>query len=368
MKLSATCPISLLCAVLGLARSSFYYQAGSPDETVLEQAIETVAARFPTYGTRRITHQIRREEPRLLPLNRKRVQRVMREKKLLVKRKKRVPKTTNSQHAFPRYPNLVADLEITQPHQVWVSDITYIKLGGGTFVFLALILDVFTRAIRGWALSHGLGGELTRAALQQALSHGCPTIHHSDQGVQYAATDYVALLATKNIQISMAEVGQSQQNGYAERVIIAGDVIPGLRLSAITRTASSGSVRHAVACDPRQIAAPQKTHTVTGAVVLARRRTVRLQIGDRVIRTVVSVTGLRHERPAAFHIALIKVRQLRQSDDPAVVCGVTGARHITGLRAAVDRRRVGIVFTNDVGQSHRRGADRVFNRRPAASA
>ncbi len=219
MKLSATCPISLLCAVLGLARSSFYYQAGSPDETVLEQAIETVAARFPTYGTRRITHQIRREEPRLLPLNRKRVQRVMREKKLLVKRKKRVPKTTNSQHAFPRYPNLVADLEITQPNQVWVSDITYIKLGGGTFVFLALILDVFTRAIRGWALSHGLGGELTRAALQQALSHGGPTIHHSDQGVQYAATNYVALLATKNIQISMAEVGQSQQNGYAERVI-----------------------------------------------------------------------------------------------------------------------------------------------------
>jgi transposase InsO family protein len=84
---------------------------------------------------------------------------------------------------------------------------------------LAVILDVFTRALRGWALSHGLGGELSRAALHQALSCGCPTIHHSDQGVQYAATAYVELLARKNIQISMAAVGQSQQNGYAERVI-----------------------------------------------------------------------------------------------------------------------------------------------------
>lgn len=219
MKLSATYPISLLCTVLGLARSSFYYKEGAPDETALEQAIEQVAARFPTYGTRRVTHQVRRQEPDLRPLNRKRVQRVMREKSLLVKRKKRAPKTTNSQHAFPRYPNLVADLTLTHPNQVWVSDITYLKLGCGTFVYLAIILDVFTRAIRGWALSHGLGGELTLAALQQALSHGCPTIHHSDQGVQYAATDYVALLALKNIQISMAEVGQSQQNGYAERVI-----------------------------------------------------------------------------------------------------------------------------------------------------
>jgi putative transposase len=219
MKLSATYPIALLCAVLGLARSSFYYKEGTHDEAALAQAIETVAARFPTYGTRRVTHQVRREEPDLRPLNRKRVQRMMREKKLLVKRKKRTPKTTHSNHAFPRYPNLVADSAITAPNQVWVSDITYIKLGSGSFLYLAVILDVFTRAIRGWALSHGLGGELSLAALHQALSCGCPTIHHSDQGVQYAATEYVALLARKNIQISMAEVGQSQQNGYAERVI-----------------------------------------------------------------------------------------------------------------------------------------------------
>ena len=148
MKLSETYPIAVLCAVLGLARSSFYYLKETVAETDLQQAIERVAARFPTYGTRRVTHQVRREAPDLLPLNRKRVQRVMREKSLLVKRKKRTPKTTNSQHAFPRYPNLVATLPITAPNQVWVSDITYIKLGSGAFVYLAVILDVFIRVIR----------------------------------------------------------------------------------------------------------------------------------------------------------------------------------------------------------------------------
>ena len=135
MKLSATYPISLLCAVLGLARSSYYYQEGAVDETALAQAIEKVAARFPTYGTRRVTPQVRREEPDLRPLNRKRVQRVMREKKLLVKRKKRTPKTTNSQHSFPRYPNLVATLPILFPNQVWVSDITYINGFGFVHLF-----------------------------------------------------------------------------------------------------------------------------------------------------------------------------------------------------------------------------------------
>ena len=219
MKLSETYPVSVLCAVLGLARSSFYYLKETVAEADVQHALEGIAARFPTYGTRRVTHQVRREAPNLLPLNRKRVQRVMREPGLLVRRKKRTPKTTHSHHSFPRYPNLVAALDITHPNQVWVSDITYIKLGAGTFVYLAVILAVFTRAIRGWALSHGLGVELSRAALDQALSHAKPAIHHSDQGVQYATTDYVQLLPTNHIQISMAEVGQSQQNGYAERVI-----------------------------------------------------------------------------------------------------------------------------------------------------
>lgn len=212
-------PLSQCCAVLGLQRSAYYYRAVPPPETQLLAAIEQVGAQFPTYGTRRVKEQIKREQPALAPLNRKRVQRLMREKGLLVRGKKRVPRTTDSRHAFPRYPNLVRELAITHPEQVWVSDITYIKLGNGQFLFLAIIMDVFTRAIRGWALRAGLGAELSLAALHRALAHGAPELHHSDQGVQYAAREYVQVLTQAQIQISMAEVGQSQQNGYAERVI-----------------------------------------------------------------------------------------------------------------------------------------------------
>jgi len=212
-------PLRVLCQVVGLPRSSYYYRAVECDETSLQTAMEKAAAKFPTYGSRRLTEQVKRDAPELKPLGRKRVRRVMREMRLTVRCKKARKQTTDSKHAFPRYPNLVKDLVVTQPNQVWVSDITYIKLGGGEFVSLAIVLDVFTRAFRGWALSHGLGAELTLAALQQALLDGRPEIHHSDQGVQYAATDYVAVLQAAGINISMAEVGHAEQNGYAERVI-----------------------------------------------------------------------------------------------------------------------------------------------------
>src|SRR5437867_524862 len=102
-------------------------------------------------------------------------------------------RTTNSKHAFPRYPNLVQNLEITRPEQIWVADITYIRLRS-EFVYLAVLMDVFTRAIRGWHLSRDLDQNLTLAALERALRVAVPTIHHSDQGVQYAATAYVQRL------------------------------------------------------------------------------------------------------------------------------------------------------------------------------
>jgi putative transposase len=212
-------PVSVICEVVGLGRSSYYYCAVERDETSLKTALETAAAQFPTYGSRRLTAQVKRQASELKPLGRKRVRRVMREMGLIVRRKKQRKQTTNSEHSFPRYPNLVKDMVATYPDQVWVGDITYIKLGQGEFVYLAIVLDVFTRAFRGWALSHGLGVELTLQALHQALVHGTPEIHHSDQGVQYAATDYVAVLQDAGIKISMAEVGHAEQNGYAERVI-----------------------------------------------------------------------------------------------------------------------------------------------------
>jgi transposase InsO family protein len=217
--LSTDYPVQILCEVIAFQRSSYYYPAVEREEAALKAAIESVAAQFPTYGSRRITAQLKRSAPGLLPVGRPRVRRLMRELGLTVRRKKARKQTTNSQHAFPRYPNLVKALIVTQPNEVWVCDITYIKLGNGEFVYLAIVLDVFTRAIRGWALSPGLGVELTLSALQRSLAHGRAEIHHSDQGVQYAASDYVEVLQAAQVQISMTEVGHAEQNGYAERVI-----------------------------------------------------------------------------------------------------------------------------------------------------
>ena len=208
-------PVTMLCDLLQCARSSYYRRADPPDETDLEQAIESVIADWPTYGTRRVTAQLRRQG---WAINRKRTQRVMRHKEWLRKRKRKVRKTTNSEHSFPRYPNLVQDLAIVRPEQVWVSDITYIRLADG-FVYLAVIMDVFTRNIRGWHLGQSLDQSLTLLALQRALAYGVPEIHHSDQGVQYAATAYTRMLHAVNVQISMADAGEAWQNGYAERLL-----------------------------------------------------------------------------------------------------------------------------------------------------
>ena len=203
--------------MLGLSSSSYYYQAVEADETEVEEAIEEIAGQFPTYGTRRISQQIRRP-PYKLTVNRKRARRIMAEKELLRTVKKRKRRTTNSEHPYPRYPNLVKDLDVVRPEQVWVSDITYIRLRDD-FVYLAIIMDVFTRALRGWCLSRSLDQALTQTALRGALETHVPEIHHSDQGVQYAAHDYIDLLKSREIQISMAAIGKAEENGYAERVI-----------------------------------------------------------------------------------------------------------------------------------------------------
>lgn len=208
-------PVTMLCDLLHCARSSYYRRADPPDETDLERAIKSVMADWPTYGTRRVTAQLRRQG---WAINRKRTQRVMRHKEWLRKRKRKVRTTTNSEHSFPRYPNLVQDLAIVRPEQVWVSDITYIRLADG-FVYLAVIMDVFTRNIRGWHLGQSLDQSLTLLALQRALAYGVPEIHHSDQGVQYAATAYTRMLHAVNVQISMADAGEAWQNGYAERLL-----------------------------------------------------------------------------------------------------------------------------------------------------
>jgi transposase InsO family protein len=164
--------------------------------------LHDLAAQYPTYGYRRLTALLRREG---WLVNRKRVQRLMAEMGSQRRVKRRQKRTTDSRYAFWRYPNLVAGLEVTYPDQVWVADITYVALRD-EFAYLAVIMDVCTRAIRGWHLSRSLDRELTLTALRRAVSQRLPLIHHSDQGVQYACWDYSELLVNHGVRISMAAV------------------------------------------------------------------------------------------------------------------------------------------------------------------
>jgi transposase InsO family protein len=208
-------PVTTICNVLGLPRSSFYHPPKPDGNAGLRRRLHDLAAQYPTYGYRRLTALLRREG---WGVNHKRVQRLMGEMGLTRRVQRRRRRTTDSQHAFWRYPNLVAGLDVTYPDQVWVADITYIALRD-EFVYLAVIMDVYTRAIRGWHLSRSLDRELTLTALRRALAERVPLIHHSDQGVQYACWDYTELLLNRGVRISMAAVGKPEENGYAERLM-----------------------------------------------------------------------------------------------------------------------------------------------------
>jgi putative transposase len=217
MKLAKSYPIRRVCGLLGVARSSVYYAARPvpDDEAALKTALLDLAGEWPTYGYRRLTQMMRRLDWRV---NGKRVRRWMHELGIDGAPPARKKRTTDSNHAFPRYPNLVQDLEITRPDQVWVADITYIRLRKD-FVYLAVLMDVFTRNIRGWHLGRDLDQGLTLAALERALVVATPHIHHSDQGVQYAATAYVQRLQKLDVTLSMAAIGEPRENGYAERLM-----------------------------------------------------------------------------------------------------------------------------------------------------
>lgn len=207
----------MVCRVLDLPRSSYYYCAHIKQENELQEAIRNVAGQYPTYGTRRITHQLRRP-PHRYPVGRKRIQRLMRSMSLLRPVKRMKMRTTNSAHGFPRFRNLMEGLAVSYPDQVWVADITYIRLKQ-SFIYLAVLMDVFTRAIRGWHLSRSLDQNLTLKTLQKALVQYCPEIHHSDQGIHYAFKNYIQVLQAHQVQISMAGVGKPEENGYAERLM-----------------------------------------------------------------------------------------------------------------------------------------------------
>jgi transposase InsO family protein len=216
MTLAQTYSLRLVCRLLGVPRSSVYYEARPPlDEAALKTALSDLAAEWPTYGYRRLTAMMKRLGWKV---NGKRVRRWMDELNLCGAPPVRTCRTTDSRHDWPRYENLVKDLDILRPEQVWVADITYVRLHQ-EFIYLAIVMDVFTRSIRGWQLGRSLDQGLTLAALERGLVIGTPEVHHSDQGVQYAAAAYVGRLRGLGVQLSMAAVGEPRENGYAERVM-----------------------------------------------------------------------------------------------------------------------------------------------------
>jgi transposase InsO family protein len=206
---------------MGLGRSTYYYRLrqkalrAKKEEVDLRDRIEKIVVKCAGYGYRRVTYQLRREGYKI---NHKRVARLMREQSLQCQVKRRWVKTTDSDHGYRIYPNLIKELKITGRNQVWVADITYIRIMTG-FLYLAVVLDLFSRKVIGWALSEHIDAQLTLTALRVALDdrgsvEGC--IHHSDRGVQYACHAYVEELEAAKIRISMARKGNPYDNAAAE--------------------------------------------------------------------------------------------------------------------------------------------------------
>jgi transposase InsO family protein len=211
--------VSRMCSALDLARADYYRQRPPQtevaDDLELRDQIQCLALEMSAYGYRRITAELHR---RGILANHKRVLRLMRADNLLCLRKKRFIKTTNSDHAFGRHPNLVPGLVVTGVDQLWVADITYVRLLT-EFVYLAVILDACSRRCIGWHLDRTLEAELALEALLMALETRTVQpglVHHSDQGVQYASEDYTQVLKEHGICISMSRRGNPYDNAKAE--------------------------------------------------------------------------------------------------------------------------------------------------------
>jgi transposase InsO family protein len=214
-QLSAKYPTKRVCEALDCPRSTYYYeQIIDPQDVVDSEVIERVLMRWPFYGYRRMTAQFKREG---YSIGETRVRRLLKQIEHSVKVGRVKVMTTDSKHDLPRYPNRIKGLKIERPNQVWQADITYIRLGRH-FIYLAVILDSYTRSLRGWHLSRSLDKSLTISALKMALQrHPAPEIHHSDQGSQYATPLYTSVFPKDTTLISMSAVGQPTENGLAER-------------------------------------------------------------------------------------------------------------------------------------------------------
>jgi len=203
-----------------ISRASFYRQqsaapAGPDPDMNLRDAIQRIALEFPSYGRPRVTAELKRRGGEA---NHKRVHRILREDNLLCLRRRKFVVTTDSGHALRVYPNRARQMLLTDVDQLWRADITYVRLQE-EFVFLAVILDAYSRRVIGWALDRTLETGLALTALRMALSRrsiGPGLVHHSDRGVQYASRDYTDLLQSQGIQISMSRKGNPWDNAACE--------------------------------------------------------------------------------------------------------------------------------------------------------
>jgi len=211
--------VQAMCELALLPRASFYRftPAGEgPDPDLeLRDAIQRIALEFPCYGRPRLTAELRR---RGWKVNAKKVYRLMREDNLLCIRRRQFVVTTDSRHGRRVYPNLAGEMELTRLNQLWVADITYIRLAW-EFIYLAVILDAYSRRVVGWELGRTLEDELTLAALRMALRKRRPgpgLVHHSDRGVQYTSDDYIGLLQDRSIAVSMSRRASPWDNAACE--------------------------------------------------------------------------------------------------------------------------------------------------------
>src|SRR5689334_6987290 len=219
MKAGGRLTVERMVKLSRVSRSGFYRfddaEPGPDPDMDLRDAIQKIALEWPCYGRPRITQELRR---RGWQVNPKRVYRLMREDNLLCVRKRKFVVTTDSNHGRKVYPNLARDMILTATDQLWRADITYIRLRD-EFVFLAVILDAFSRRVIGWALDRTLENELPLAALRMALSRRNVQpglVHHSDRGSQYASHEYTELLKANHIEISMSRKANPWDNAECE--------------------------------------------------------------------------------------------------------------------------------------------------------
>jgi putative transposase len=211
--------IERLCELGRVSRAGFYrdWQGRQPNEAevAIRDAVQRAALTQQTYGYRRITPVVQRAG---IAVGQGVVRRILRNDNLLAIRKRKFKATTDSKHGFTVYPNLAQYLQIKAMNQLWVADITYLRLGR-EFVYLAVLLDVFSRRVVGWALGRSLQTGLPLAALNQAIKNRQPgpgLVHHSDRGTQYASNDYVKRLEESHIVISMSRPARPWENAYCE--------------------------------------------------------------------------------------------------------------------------------------------------------